>query len=141
MAEKKETAYQPASPELFAEIARMDSLMFDAFNQHNTDSLMQYFSGDLEFYHDKGGLDDYARTREKSLALFENNKTNGLRRDLIKESLEVYPIPGFGALETCLHRFCHKENGKDDCGVFKNIMLWKKTGDSWKVSRVISFDH
>lgn len=139
-ANPKET-YHPADTALYREILLMDSLMFDAFNRHSTDSLMMFFSEDLEFYHDKGGLDDFEITRKKSVQLFENNKTNGLRRELLKESLEVYPIPGYGAVETCLHRFCHKENGKDDCGVFKNIMLWKKTGQGWKVTRVISYDH
>ncbi|HEX5651742.1 MAG TPA: nuclear transport factor 2 family protein [Chitinophagaceae bacterium] len=133
--------YKPADSVLYLEILRMDSLMFDAFNRHSTDSLMMFFSEDLEFYHDKGGLDDFEITRKKSVQLFENNKTNGLRRELLKESLEVYPIPGYGAVETCLHRFCHKENGADDCGVFKNIMIWKKTNEGWKVTRVISYDH
>lgn len=136
-----EKKYSPVSPELFNEIYEQDSLMFVAFNEHNTEKLMAYFSEDLEFYHDKGGLSDYAGTSNGFKNLFLNNKTTGLRRDLIPGSMEVYPLKDFGAVATSLHRFCHKENGKDDCGTFKNIMLYKKTANGWKVTRVISYDH
>jgi hypothetical protein len=64
-----------------------------------------------------------------------------LRRDLVKGSLEVYPVKDYGAIETCLHKFCHVENGKDDCGTFKNVMVWQKKDGQWKVTRVISYDH
>ena len=102
---------------------------------------MAGFSEDLEFYHDKGGLADHAGTRKGFEQLFAANTTTGLRRDIVPGSLEVYPIGDYGAVETCLHRFCHRENGKDDCGTFKNVMIWEKTEDGWQVTRVISYDH
>ncbi|MHC2993125.1 hypothetical protein OB13_16640 [Pontibacter sp. HJ8] len=134
-------SYTPASQELYDTIARMDSVMFDAFNKQDPDKLKEVFSEDLEFYHDKGGVTDYAQTMENFRTLFERNRDTGLRRDLVKGSLEVYPIVGFGAVEICLHRFCHQENGQDDCGTFKNIMLWQQKDGKWKVTRVISYDH
>lgn len=127
------------SNELFETIARMDSAMFDAFNAHNANALMALFTDDLEFYHDKGGLTTYQQTDENFKKLFAN--TPDIRRDLVKGTLEVYPIKDYGAIEIGVHRFCHKENGKDDCGSFKFVMTWRKIGDSWKVSRVISYGH
>ena len=115
--------YTPPDTALYGEIALQDSMMFAAFNEHNTAKLMSFFSPGLEFYHDKGGLTGYEQTAKNFETLFENNKTTGMRRDLVKGSLEVYPIKDFGAVETCLHRFCHTENGKADCGTFKNIMV------------------
>ena len=44
-------------------------------------------------------------------------------------------------LQTGMHRFCHIENGKDDCGTFKYVMVWKKKKEQWMVTRVISYDH
>jgi hypothetical protein len=44
-------------------------------------------------------------------------------------------------MEIGRHRFCHKENGKDDCGSFGFAMVWRKTGASWKISRVLSYGH
>jgi ketosteroid isomerase-like protein len=127
------------SGELFDTIARMDSAMFDAFNGHNVDRLMSMFTNDIEFYHDTGGLTNYEQTKENFGKLFAN--TPDIRRDLVKGSLEVYPIKDYGAIEIGEHVFCHKENGKDDCGTFKFTMVWRKDGDSWKVSRVISYGH
>jgi ketosteroid isomerase-like protein len=134
-------AHSASTNELLARIARLDSAMFSAFNAHDADRLGTFFSPDLEFYHDKSGLAGYDTTMANFRALFERNRDTGMRRDLVAGSLEVYPLGEFGALEVCLHRFCHKENGKDDCGTFKNIMVWKHDGDAWKVTRVISYDH
>lgn len=126
---------------LAQEIHQLDSLMFDAMNRQDLESMMSYFDKDLEFYHDKGGLDNYEQTKVKLARLFENNRNTNFRRILVPGSMEVYPVPGYGAIESCLHRFCHLENGKDDCGTFKNVMVWKKTTSGWKVTRVLSYDH
>ena len=115
--------------------------MFDAFNTQDLEKLKTAFSENLEFYHDKGGLSGYEQSMTNFKSLFEKNQHTGLRRDLIKGSLEVYPIKDYGAVEVCLHRFCHVENGKDDCGVFKNVMVWQNKNGAWKVTRVISYDH
>lgn len=137
----KSSNYTPVDPELYAEINRADSLMFVAFNAHDLDGLMAYFDEGLEFFHDKGGLSDYRQTKEGFSALFRNNQQTGLRRDLVVGSMEVYPISNYGAVATSQHRFCHREGGKMDCGTFKNIMVWKKVNNEWKVTRVISYDH
>ena len=122
----KTKPYKPVSQELYNEIAHMDSVMFTAFNEQNMEKLQATFSEDLEFYHDRGGLGDFKLSMANFKNMFEKNKTTGLRRDMVPGTLEVYPIKDYGAVEICAHRFCHKENGKDDCGVFKNIMLWQK---------------
>src|SRR6185295_10439770 len=51
-----------ASPALFDEIANADQAMFGAFNAHDADKLAARFSDDLEFYHDKDGLQRKAAT-------------------------------------------------------------------------------
>ena len=127
------------SGELFETIARMDSAIFDAFNAHDVDRLMSLFTDDLEFYHDTGGLGDYRQNAEGFKKMFAS--TPDIRRDLVKGSLEVYPIKDYGAMEIGQHRFCHKENGKDDCGTFGFAMVWRKTGNSWKIARVLSYGH
>jgi ketosteroid isomerase-like protein len=125
--------------ELFETIARLDSEIFGAFNKHDVARLMSLFSEDLEFYHDTGGLSNYAENAESFKKMFAS--TPDIRRDLEPGSLQVYPIKDYGAMEIGRHRFCHKENGKDDCGTFGFAMVWRKTGDSWKISRVLSYGH
>ena len=124
---------------LYKEIAHMDSVLFNAFNTRDTTTFKNVFSTDLEFFHDKGGLTNYEYTINslRTTAL----KNNGLRRDLVKGSLEVYPIPGYGAMEIGSHTFCHLENGKQDCGTFKFVQIWQYKNGEWKISRVVSYGH
>jgi ketosteroid isomerase-like protein len=140
-AEDPKTAEKKAGTagELFDTIARLDGEIFGAFNAHDVDRLMSLFTDDLEFYHDTGGLGNYRQNAEDFKKMFASMPD--IRRELVKASLEVYPIKDYGAMEIGEHRFCHKENGKDDCGTFKFAMVWRRTGDSWKISRVLSYGH
>lgn len=138
-------AQQPASDkngrsgELFDAISRMDGVLFGAFNAHDAERLMSMFTDDLEFFHDSGGLTGFRETGENFKKLFGN--TPDIRRNLVPGSMEVYPIKNYGAIQLGEHRFCHQENGKDDCGTFKFAMVWRKSGDTWKISRVLSYGH
>lgn len=129
----------PVAPALYDEIARLDSLMFDAFNARDLDKLKTYFTADLEFYQDNEGLASYAQTIKDFKVMFEQNIK--LRRELVKGSLEVYPVKDYGAIEIGVHRFCHIENGKDECGTFKFLHVWQKRDGGWKIARVISYGH
>src|SRR5687768_1128487 len=67
---------------LYKEIAHMDSVLFNAFNNRDMNTFKTLFTTDLEFYHDKGGLTDY----NYSIQSFANTiaQNNGLRRELVK---------------------------------------------------------
>jgi hypothetical protein len=125
--------------ELYQEIAKQDSLLFNAFNTRDIDLFKTMFTEDLEFYHDKGGLTGYEHTIDFLKTTAQGN--NQLKRELVKGSLEVYPIPGYGAMEIGMHRFCHLDNGKQSCGTFKFVHIWQKKDNQWKITRVISYDH
>jgi ketosteroid isomerase-like protein len=120
-------------------IASMDRKLFDAFNAHNVDALMSLFTDDLEFFQDNDGVKDYQRCYRDFKALFASN--TDIRRELVPESLEVYQIKDYGAVEIGTHRFCHKENGQIECASFKFVTIWQKSGEAWKVSRVVSYGH
>jgi hypothetical protein len=128
-----------AGDTLYAQIAHMDSVVFNAFNNRDTTAFKKLFTEDLEFYHDKGGLTGYKETIDFMRSTANNN--NGLRRDLVPGTLEVYPIPNYGAMEIGSHSFCHQENGKQDCGTFKFVHIWKQIGNDWKITRVVSYGH
>jgi hypothetical protein len=127
------------SNDLYNEIAHMDSVLFNAFNNRDMEKFKTLFTTDLEFYHDKGGLTDYNYSIQSFASTIAQN--NGLKRELVKGSLEVYPIKDYGAIQIGAHTFCHMENGKEDCGTFKFVHLWKKINNEWKITRVISYDH
>jgi hypothetical protein len=95
---------------LFETIARMDSEIFGAFNAHNVDRLMSLFTDDLEFYHDTGGLGDYRQNAESFKKMFAS--TPDIRRDLVKGSLEVYPIKEYGRWRLASTAFAIRRMGR-----------------------------
>ena len=127
------------SPDLFKEIERADSLMFQAFNTQDMSAFKAMFTEDLEWFQDNGGLIPYKTVFENFGNTFRNE--NKLSRELVKGSLEVYPIKDYGAIQIGRHQFKHMENGKLEIGTFKFLMIWQKKDEKWRISRVISYDH
>lgn len=125
--------------ELFNKVANLDSSLFAAYNSKNLDLMKTYFTKDLEWYQDNGGLIDFEKVFSNFQSIF--NRDYDLKRNLIRESLEVHPIEGYGAIEIGKHQFKHFENGKLEIGTFKFLMIWKNDNGNWKISRVISYDH
>lgn len=140
-AKAQTTPYQPKNQQLYRTILHMDSVMFDAFNTRNIEVLKNVFAPDVEFYNDGGGLSDYTTTISNFKAMFARNTQTGLRRELVAGSLEVYPVPGFGAIEIANHRFIHTENGKEEIGTMNFIQTWQFKNGQWKATRVISIGH
>ena len=132
----------PSSRELFDRIAALDAAMFDAYNRCDIDKVGTFFTEDLEFYHEKGGL---TLTRDASLALMKKNlcgpDSNRVRRELVQGSMEARPINNYGAVQTGEHRFYLTQKGRKEAldGIGKFVMLWRQTEGGWRVSRVISY--
>ena len=129
----------PTSAELYNEIEQMDYIMFEAFNNKEFAKFKSLFTEDLEWFQDNGGLLSYETVFTNFENMFKNE--NKLTRKLVKGSLEVHPIKDYGAIEIGVHEFRHMENGKEEIGTFKFLMIWKKQDNQWKISRVISYDH
>jgi hypothetical protein len=118
-------------------IAALDSKVFDAFNTCDLKTFGEYFTFNVEFYHDLGGV---TWTRKRMIHNTRKNICGKVRRELIAGSLEVYPIKGYGAVQMGTHRFC--QQGSDDCtGIARFTHIWKRVDDAWVVTRVISYDH
>lgn len=128
---------------LYNGIAQMDSILFEAYNTQNIEKIKTLFTEDLEWYQDNGGLLSYQTVITNFKAIFDRYKSlnTPIRRDLVQGSLEVHPIKDYGAIHIGKHTFCHWENGKNDCGTFKFLMIWQKKDSLWKISRVVSYDH
>ena len=128
---------------LYNQIAHLDSILFNAYNKQDIETVKMMFTEDLELYQDNGGLLSYQTVMSNFQAIFERYKklNTPIRRDLVEGSLEVHPIKDYGAIHIGKHTFCHWENGKNDCGTFKFLMIWQKKDGVWKISRVVSYDH
>lgn len=122
---------------LFQTVSALDTKLFDAYNHCDLDTLGAMVTDDLEFYHDKTGL---SVGRQVFLDAIKNNICGKVHRTLVPGTLEIYPLNGYGAVEIGIHRFTHPgiDNG---LGEAKFIMLWQNKDGSWKITRVISYDH
>ena len=117
----------------------MDSSLSEAFNAHDVSRLMSLFARDVEFYHDTQGLQTYDEVASGFKGLFAGD--DRIERTLVPGSLEVYPIKDYGAIEIGVHQFCHQENGEQECGSVRFLQVWKREGDQWVITRVVSYGH
>lgn len=129
--------YKPQDQALYDTIVKHDSIFFNAYNHcdEQLDLYASYYAENLEFYHDKGG---YSNSKSEMVAATEKNICGKVRRELVPGSVEVYAIANYGAIEIGYHKFFNKndQSGPNNPGRF--VIVWKKTGDKWEISRVIS---
>jgi hypothetical protein len=114
----------------------MDSVLFEAaFVSCDAAKFKALFTEDAEFYHDKTGLSvgDAART------LNSCPRENGVTRTLVPDSLEVYLMQGYGAIQMGRHVFARK--GEPGFEAAKFVHVWKREAGVWRLARVLSFDH
>ncbi len=142
----------PAQPALTEQIAARDAEFFALFFTGPCDAarFRSYLADDVEFYHDKGGFN--VKKPEDFVAIFSKNcedrqepKAWRSRRELVKESLHVDPIPGHGAVEVGEHLF-YERQGVDGpeklAGRARFAQLWVLGSDGqWRLSRVFSYAH
>lgn len=136
-------AYPATQKELETKILALDKAFFDAFNSCNIEACAAFLTEDLEFYHDKGGM---TTTREDMLATTKQNLCSRpgwkMRREPVAVTLKVYPLEGYGAVLTGDHQFYVTENGKEQLtGKAKFTHIWLFKDGTWKMSRIISYDH
>jgi ketosteroid isomerase-like protein len=123
---------------LFKTIQALDTKLFDAYNHCDLTTLGAMVSDDLEFYHDQTGLEV---GKAPFLAAIKQNICGKVERTLLPDTLEVYPLKGFGAVELGIHRFHHPGRPEDGMGDAKFVTLWQNKDGAWKVTRVISYEH
>jgi hypothetical protein len=123
---------------LFNTIQSLDAKLFDAYNHCDLATLGAMVSDDLEFYHDQTGL---SVGKTPFLAAIKQNICGKVERTLLVDTLEVYPLKGYGAVEIGVHRFSHPGHPEAGMGDAKFVTLWQNKDGEWKVTRVISYEH
>ncbi|MBI3718709.1 MAG: nuclear transport factor 2 family protein [Sphingobacteriales bacterium] len=124
------------SKEFYDNIVYLDSIFFDAYNKCNLARIDSLVSENLEFYHDRGGL---TTSKKEILEALQKNICGKVTRELLPGSIEVYEIPGYGAVEMGYHGFHNnqeKETGPTHFAKF--VEIWKLENGKWKMTRVIS---
>ncbi len=121
---------------LYDSIVALDSIFFDAYDKCKLPVMDSLLSADLEFYHDKGG---FSNSKKETMDAVKKNVCGRVTRELLKGSIEVYGIAGYGAVEMGFHGFHNnqeKETGPTHFSKF--IHIWKKNGNNWQITRVVS---
>src|SRR5574343_888693 len=93
-------AYKPANLALYKTVVALDSTFFHAYNTCGMATMADMFDEDIEFYNDRGGL---STSKKDLLQALQNNICNKVTRILIPGTIEVYEIPGYGAIEMGWH--------------------------------------
>jgi len=126
---------------LFETISALDTAVFDAFNTCSVPEQLQkhasYFAPDVEFYHDTGGV---TWSRQEMLANTEKYVCGHFRRELVPNTLKVFPIKDVGAIEQGSHRFCQFDSGKCE-GIADFVIVWSHQDGHWQITRVLSYGH
>ena len=142
----------PPQPQLTEQIERADSELFDLFFVKPCDvrRFRAMLADDVEFYHDKDGFsiksaDDFVRDYSKNCSSRADPKAWRSRRELVASTLQVDPVPGYGAMEAGDHLF-YERKGADGTeklvGRARFAMVWVLGSDGkWRLSRVLSFGH
>lgn len=140
---------QTTDAELTATILKQDSLFWKSYNTCDTAANKKFFTTDIEFYHDKGGITLGAENLAASL---KNNLCSNpdykLRRAEVAGSVQVFPMRNatgiYGAVITGEHVFYITQNGNpetlDGQARFTHLWLRQPNGD-WKMTRILSYDH
>lgn len=130
--------------DLYKKIESLDSVMFSVVYKCDVQMIESFFTADLEFYHDKGGLTkSRAAFMDMQQKNFCGNHPFYLRREPVPGTMKVFPMDNYGAVQTGEHVFYIKgADGKEILdGRAKYVHLWKFEQAQWRIARVISYDH
>ena len=128
-------AYVPVDKKLYDSIVLMDQHFFDAYNNCDIKKQTNIYSDDIEFYHDKGGL---MTSKEEIIEATKKNICGKVTRELIKGSIEVYPIKNYGAVQIGFHKFHNNQEPNAESIPSKFIVMWHNENGKWKMKKVIS---
>lgn len=129
---------------LYQKIAALDKSVFDTFNSCDIEKHKTFFTDDFEFYHDKGGLTSPLKNFIDNTEKYVCGKGRArMRRELVTESLKVYPLDSYGAIAIGEHKFYQTDPGQKErvTEIAKFVCVWTKADRKWKMSHSLSYDH
>jgi hypothetical protein len=127
---------------------RMDQQLFEqGFNQCKLDMVVKLVDDNLEFFHDKSGM----QNRAEFLLAMKNNVCGNPEgkpvRTLIKGSTKIFALENngvlYGAVQQGEHRFHLKgtDTAKAGYTLAKFTHVWILNKGQWQLKTAISYDH
>jgi hypothetical protein len=117
------------------------------FDECDPERLATFYAPDFEFYHDRGGRsvggDVEVRTYKARCAARLRPGATLLRRELLRGSQRIFPIPGFGAIEEGEHLFYTRRPDQRERLTSRGryLQVWQLSPAGWRLTRVMSFAH
>ena len=129
--------FKPDDPALYDTIMHQDSLFFGAYNtcSIHLDAYAAFYADSLEFYHDRGG---FSNSKKDVVEATKKNICGKVTRELVPGSVEIYPIAHYGAIEIGYHKFHNNEEPNAHSRAGRFVVVWHRTNEGWKITRVIS---
>ena len=139
----------PEGEELTRAVRARDSELFALiFEGCDPARLGTMLTPDFEMYHDKGGVvtrtaDTFVAQYAKDCEARKKPDAWRSRRELVESSLNVHPVPGYGAIEDGEHLFYERQGDGPEklAGRARFTQVWALTEDGWRLARVLSYAH
>lgn len=139
----------PEGAALTEAIRARDAALFAlVFEACEPERLRTMVTPDFEMYHDRDGVvatnaDMFVRDYATSCAAARAPNAWRSRRELVAASLNVHPVPGYGAIEDGEHVFYERQGDGPEhlAGRARFTQLWRLTPDGWRLARVFSYGH
>ena len=135
--------------DLYKTILAKDSLLFNVgFNTCDISQFDTLLSDKFEFFHDTDSISyktEFIYSLRNGLCI--SPKTYQSRRELVKESTEIYPLYKknilYGAIQMGIHRFYETSKGKKEtfASTAKFTHVWLLEKGLWKLNKALSYDH
>jgi len=120
---------------LYQTVVQLDSAFFNAYNTCDIERQAEFYSDSIEFYHDKGGL---TTSKQQILDATRKNICGKVTRELVRGSIEVSPVPGYGAVEIGMHMFHNNQEKNQVPHPSRFVIIWRNKDGKWSITRVIS---
>lgn len=77
--------------------------------------------------------------KQEIIEATKKNVCGKVTRELVKGSIEVYPIKNYGAIEMGLHKFHNNTDASSaNSRAGKFIIIWQHKNNQWKITKVVS---
>jgi hypothetical protein len=145
----------PEGPALTEAVRARDAEFFElAFLGCDPARLRAMLTADFEFYHDRDGVvatgaEAFVADYAGHCAAPQTAESWHSRRELVAASLNVHPVPGYGAIEDGEHLFYEWQGTPAGpprtagrlVGRARFTQLWRLGPDGWRLARVFSYAH
>ena len=128
-----------------AEVLIAQADFWQGFNECDADRMASRVTLDVEFYHDKEGMNASRELVVQSLLTgpCSDESDLRLRREAVAGSEQFHSLAGGYALLSGEHRFFTRQGSSSERhdSIARFQAIWQNTDDGWQMRRIVSYDH